>query len=188
MPFSSGKPPIDKISTHRGNLPAAFEIVRRCFQWFKDNIDTIITGTVTPGGGSGGGGGGGAETLATRWTIEWVGNGPWRAGSVIDGPRCVQTACSILDVRLVRDTPGTGGSMILDILRRAKDSTPGTETSLYLTQANRPTIAYNDADYLVECTLPDQVDLAAGDILTMYYVQRENGTRSGDFSLKLEVA
>lgn len=47
---------------------------------------------------------------------------------------------------------------------------------MYTTQGNRPTIAFNDGDLKVDCTLPDVVSVSAGDILTIDIDQVEAGS------------
>lgn len=70
---------------------------------------------------------------------------------------------TIVGVTAQVDTPSSSGSVIFDINRAASGSL-GTLTTLYTTQANRPTIAASARD--VNATLPDSVTLNAGDHIT----------------------
>jgi hypothetical protein len=108
--------------------------------------------------------GGGAATFQHRW----VANGPYIVGTDVDGAYISDAAFSITGVWLYRGTAGNASSTIVDIHKNA--------TTMYTTQGNRPTIAYNDADKKVDCTLPDVVTIAAGDIITLDIDQKETGT------------
>jgi len=108
--------------------------------------------------------GGGAATFQHRWTA----NGPFIVGTDVDGAYISDSAFSILGVWLYRGTAGTSSNTIVDIHKNG--------TTLYTTQANRPTIAWNDADKKVDCALPDVVTVAAGDVITIDIDQKETGT------------
>ena len=108
--------------------------------------------------------GGGAATFQHRWTA----NGPFVAGTAVDGAFISDTAFSITAVWLCRGTAGNASETIVDINKNG--------TTMYTTQANRPTIVWNDADKKVDCTLPDVVTIAAGDIITMDIDQAEATT------------
>lgn len=120
-----------------------------------------------------------AETLATRIQHRWVANGPFKVDTSVDGGWTPPTAGRILYIWLHRTTAGASGSTIVDIHLNG--------TTIYTTQANRPTIAFNDGDNKVLATAPDVTTFAAGDILTLDIDQAEGGTPR-HLSLTIEVA
>jgi hypothetical protein len=120
-----------------------------------------------------------AASLATRERARWAANGPYIIGTTVDGGWIVPTAMTISAVWLHRATPGTSSSSIVDLNKNG--------VTMYTTQANRPTIAFNDSDNKVQATLPDITAVAAGDILTMDIDQIEGGI-PGDLTLTIEGA
>jgi hypothetical protein len=98
---------------------------------------------------------GGAATIQHRWDA----NGPFQVGTLVDGAYISDSAWSITGIWIYRGTAGSASSTIVDINKNG--------TTMYTTQANRPTIAYNDGDSKVDATLPDVVTIAAGDIITL---------------------
>jgi len=56
-------------------------------------------------------------------------------------------------------TPGTAGSTIVDVNKNG--------VTIFTNQANRPTLAWNDADGVAKSGIPDVVDLAENDVLTI---------------------
>jgi hypothetical protein len=120
-----------------------------------------------------------AASLATRERARWAANGPYIVGTTVDGGWIVPTAMTISAVWLHRATPGTSSSSIVDLNKNG--------VTMYTTQANRPTIAFNDSDNKVQATLPDITSVAAGDILTMDIDQIEGGI-PGDLTLTIEGA
>jgi hypothetical protein len=98
----------------------------------------------------------------------WAANGPFIAGTGVDGAYVSDSAFSITGVWVYRGTAGSASSTIVDIHKNG--------TTMYTTQGNRPTIAYDDGDKKVDCTLPDVVTIAAGDIITIDIDQKETGT------------
>ena len=86
----------------------------------------------------------------------------------VDVANIFDTSFVITGIWLYRKTAGVSGSTIVDIHKNG--------TTIYTTQANRPTIAYNDADHKVDATLPDVVAVNAGDVLTMDIDQVETGS------------
>lgn len=91
--------------------------------------------------------------------MRWIGNGPYRTGTGVDGAFISDTAFTITNIWLWQGTGGSSGNTIIDLNING--------ITAYTTQANRPTIAFNDADNKVDCTLPDIISVAAGDILTI---------------------
>lgn len=66
---------------------------------------------------------------------------------------------SISRVYLYGFTLGSSSSTIVDVHKNG--------TTIFTTQGNRPTLAYNDADQVAVSGIPDVVDLAVGDVLTI---------------------
>jgi len=128
--------------------------------------DLIAAGVLTSSGGSGSSLAGDDVDLYT-----FRANGPYTVDADVDGSIDVKRPGTITAVWLTRTTPGTSGSTILDLNRNG--------TSLYTTQANRPTILFSDADEQVACTLPDVVGLSIGDALTADTDAVEDGTPEG---------
>lgn len=120
-----------------------------------------------------------ASALATRTLYRWAANGFYRVGTTVDGAWIAPTAFTVSAVWIHRNTPGTSSSTILDLNKNG--------TTMYTTQANRPTIAFNDADNKVQATNPDVTSVAAGDILTIDIDQIEGGL-PGDIILVLQGA
>lgn len=167
-----------------GRFP--LKLVRLCLRELYGFIADPVS-IFTPGSGSPGSGSGPGAELATRQYFTWVANGPYRVDDEVDGARVVQTACEVRNVRLWRGVPGTSGTTVLDVKRRPAGSAPGDEQTLYLTEGNRPSIAYSDADYEVTCALPDSIALAANDIIIVDTVTKESG-RPYNWTLTLEAA
>jgi hypothetical protein len=117
--------------------------------------------------------------LTTRVVYRWAGNGPFTIDTAVDGGMVVTTACNITGVRLYRRVAGSSGTTTVDLNQNG--------TTLYTTQGNRPSIAYNDADGLVTASLPDVVALSAGDLLTIDIDAVEAGTPL-DIAVVVEVA
>lgn len=109
-------------------------------------------------------------TLITKpsYNHRWAGNGPFRVGTTVDGAWIPNTAFVITSVWIWHGTAGTSSSTILDLNKNG--------TTMYTTQANRPTINFADADGKVQATLPDVTSIAAGDIITIDIDQVEGGT------------
>ncbi len=174
----------DRISD-KTEGPYPLRLIRLCLRelWKFIEDPTLIFG----GTGGGGTGSGPAASLPTRVMVEWRANGPYRVDTAVDGAWVVPTACEIRKLELWRGTAGISGSTIIDLNRRHIGTAAGTESSLYATQANRPTLAYNDPDGLTPCNLPDTISLQEGDVVTIDCDQRDTG-RPYDFALILEAA
>lgn len=111
-------------------------------------------------------------TAATAAALEdhyrWTAMGWYQVGTTVDGAWVPDVALTVTGVWIWRGTAGTSSATIVDLNKNG--------TTMYTTQANRPTIAWNDADKKVDCTLPDVVSIAAGDIVTIDIDQKEGGT------------
>jgi len=141
-----------------------------------DNVTAAFGGAP----GSPGSGGGPASELATRIQVPWCANGPIRVDTDVDGAWVVPTACEIARLRLWRDVAGSAGSTILDLKRNG--------SSLYATQANRPTILASAGNGAIQdCILPDVVSLAADDVITVDTAAKESGVPR-NWRLTLEAA
>lgn len=164
-----------------GKFP--LRLVRLCIQ--------ELYGLIGAGAGSnttvisGGSGTPGSTSSASRFTVEWRANGPYRVDTDVDGAWIVPVACDIESIYLWRGTPGSSGETVIDLNRRHITEAPSLSATLYVNQDNRPTIAYDDSDYVVPANLPDIVSLQAGDVVTIDCDERESG-RPYDFVLALE--
>ena len=127
-------------------------------------------------GGSGGSGSGSGSGASVDFYV-WAANGPYTVDTEVDGRQPVLRTGTIAAVWITRSTPGTGGSTTLDLNRAALGTATGA--SLYTTQANRPSIAYNDVDRQAIATLPDTVSVALGDELWPDTDAVEDGTPEG---------
>lgn len=97
----------------------------------------------------------------------WAANGPFIVDTTVDGVWVSPRARTVTAVWLYRTTPGTSGSTIVDIHKNG--------TTIYSTQANRPTLAYTETGSKL-ATAPDVTSVAAGDVLTIDIDQIEGGT------------
>jgi len=76
--------------------------------------------------------------------VEVTANGPYRVGTQIDGRHYNRTGrtLTIIDVTMFREIAGTSGSTTIDV------NIDGT--TIYTTQANRPTVAYSEGDDAID--------------------------------------
>jgi len=107
--------------------------------------------------------GGGSASFQNRWTA----NGWFRVDTDVDGAFISDTDFDITGVWIWRGTAGSSSSTIVDINKNG--------TTMYTTQGNRPTIAFDDGDNKVDCTLPDVTSISAGDVITIDIDQVEAG-------------
>jgi len=140
--------------------------IRRCFQLLVaelNNQGQTITTIVSGGGGSGGGGGGGGTGAGTRQVpYEWTATGAWPDGSVsVDGVRKVSQSAGVITGVFLSRVSSVYGTTRLDLLRNG--------VTMYTTLGNRPTITTADTDGKI-CSLPDLVNVAIGDELTVNLV------------------
>jgi len=112
--------------------------------------------------------------------IAFGARGPYQVKVGADGTYVMPVGGTIVSVRFWRGTAGGAGSTILDVNKNG--------TTLWTTQANRPTItAANGSDYSATVTLPDVTTVAAGDKISMDIDQIESGLNPLDFDLLIEV-
>lgn len=135
-------------------------------------------GLSAPSTGGGSGSGGSSSMAAATDFYEWAANGEYLVDTEVDGARIIRRSGSIVAVWLTRMTPGTSGSTILDVAKNA--------VTVYTTQANRPTIAFGDADEKVLATAPDITNVATGDIITVDTDEIEGGDPA-NWVLQVEV-
>lgn len=113
------------------------------------------------------------------YQLEFSAMGYYLIGTDIDGIQVIPWAGAIVGVHLSRAFAGSSGSTIVDVNKNG--------TTVYTTQANRPTIAYNDADKVVAATLPDVTSVAVGDRVTLDIDQTEAGG-PGDLRCQVMIA
>jgi hypothetical protein len=75
----------------------------------------------------------------------------------------------ITSVQIRCKTKGTSSSTIIDVHRI--DFETSVDSTIFTTQANRPTLAYNDADGIAESGTPDIITLTKGDLLLVHIDQ-----------------
>lgn len=95
------------------------------------------------------------------------GNGVIGTATKVDAAVAV-SAFTITGIKAYRGTAGTSGSTIVDVNQNG--------TTLFTTQANRPTFAYTDGDDYIVTKLPDVVAISTGDLLTFDVDQVEGGS------------
>ena len=182
MPVVRRKHNPDTIHDHAEGptLSAAIKTIRLCLQELYGLVSSSSTSTTIVGGVP-------AASLETSVLVQWHANGPYRVDTAVDGDWIVTKACSIRQVYLSRRTAGSSGQTVVDINRRRTGDAVGTETTLYTTAANRPTLLFGDADGLTHAVLPDLVDLVVGDIVTIDCDEKDAG-KPLHFTLTLEAA
>ena len=89
----------------------------------------------------------------------------------------VPFACKIRAVTVATDIAPTGASLIFDVNKNG--------TTLFTTQANRPTIAASAVSAAV--TLPNVTTLAAGDVITVDCDQVGSSVASTGFTIAISV-
>jgi hypothetical protein len=105
---------------------------------------------------SGGGGG----------TVQFAVDGALAALPNVPNAFVVVADTVIPSWRIYLKNTGTAGSTIVDINKNG--------TTIFTTQANRPTVAYNDADQQA-INAPDVTDFVAGDVITLDIDQSATG-------------
>lgn len=177
MPSVRRKWDPDKISDKADAKLNPLRLIRNCIRELWGVIENPVQ---IFGGGAGttGTGSGPASELATRIQVDWVANGPYRVDDSVDGAWVVPTACEVSKLYLWRGTAGTSGSTVIDLNRNG--------STMYVTQANRPTLDY-DAGEVTPCNLPDDVTLVAGDVVTIDCDEKDSGLPM-NFRLTLEAA
>jgi hypothetical protein len=89
----------------------------------------------------------------------------------------VPFACTITDIRAALGTGPVGAAFIIDVNKGG--------VTLFTTQGNRPTIA--DGAAASSVTLPDIVQLAAGDLVTLDIDQVGSGSAGSNLAVAITV-
>jgi hypothetical protein len=100
----------------------------------------------------------GFNTAAVPYVIEWFAPGTYVTGTNLRGIVYVSHPGTITGAFLTRYLPGTGSGTIIDIHKNG--------TTIWTTQANRPTLLWNDADGATSAPLPDVLNVVTGDLLS----------------------
>jgi len=117
----------------------------------------------------------GAGSTAGSYTGEWDIDGALIAATEVGGVFIVPASITIVGVYVYAKETGSASSTIVDINKNG--------TTVYTTQGNRPTIAYDDADGLVAAALPDVLSAGENDLITIDIDQVATG--SGGLSVVL---
>lgn len=107
------------------------------------------------------------EIAAPGWTLNV--DGAIEAVSDV-GAFVAQGEGAIQAVYIRCDDPGTAGSTIVDVHKNG--------TTIFTTQANRPTLAYDDADGVAKSGDPEVTVLAENDVLTVDIDQAATGAEN----------
>jgi hypothetical protein len=101
----------------------------------------------------------------------------------------VLPACSITNIEVKLDEDKTCGatSLIIDVhkIASANKNTDGTGTTIYTTQANRPTIS--NGNRYTDAAQPDVTSVAAGDVLVVYVDQAGTGVTKITVTITVDV-
>lgn len=115
---------------------------------------------------------------------QWVVDGPLAVADEAGGVYAVKQPISITSVWMYAQTTGTSGSTIVDV-DRSIDGV--TWVTLFTTQANRPTLAFDDADHQAMGT-PDVTRVDPGALLRMNIESVAIGARGLSVMLRGSVA
>jgi len=108
------------------------------------------------------------------YNVQFNYTGVLNTGTDIDIGYCIPFDSTITHVTMYRKTAGSDGSTIVD-LNAGASGVAGT--TLYSTQANRPTITQADGSYkAITATLPDIVTISGGYHISMDIDAIESGT------------
>lgn len=116
---------------------------------YNSTANKIVAGEAV-----GGGGGGGTSAGDGFWHID----GLLAIQAGVGFSYVVPRACTISFVFIHCKTTGSADNTIIDIHLNG--------VTIFTTQGNRPSLAYNDADKVAKSGVPDIVDLVEGDVLT----------------------
>ncbi|MDX1408171.1 MAG: right-handed parallel beta-helix repeat-containing protein, partial [Saprospiraceae bacterium] len=134
-----------------------------------DSTHVVVVGNVTIGNGSGGVGGGNSTTVISDNQGDTTNRNPlqlhsfWQSGDLTTGTGVFilpfDFAAQLVSVRLGVGTSPTGDDLIVDVNKNG--------TTMFTTQANRPTVPDGDADGVGASATPDVTAIAAGDYLSV---------------------
>lgn len=109
----------------------------------------------------------------SRITFEWNMTGVLVPGTFIDGSRPVPYDMTIESVQFARRINGTDSDTIIDI---NTGNSGGGESTIYTTQANRPSVNFVEGNEIVKlATLPDIMNISKGDYMSIDIDQVEGG-------------
>lgn len=126
------------------------------FRDHNDNLVRVKAATATE-----------ADDLTTKQDVVGIAGGAppvfradgrLRAVAGLD-PFQVLEAFSIISVELLRQHAGSTGTTTVDVNKNG--------TTIFTTQANRPSVASTDGDNATDSAVPDVMSFAAGDIITI---------------------
>lgn len=112
----------------------------------KAEIEAVLTGEITTH----------THAITHVYGLNFYVDGELNVGTKVQS-LIVPKAMTITEIRLVVDTAPTDASLIIDINKNG--------TTLYTTQANRPTITTGNTS--ATATAPDITSVAVGDLLTL---------------------
>jgi hypothetical protein len=142
---------IDGIEVERDSVPQGnFTVMNFVGVVITDNGNGRVTISIA-GTGTGGGGGGGDPV--------WFIDGALAVQAGVGMKWVCPRNCSISCVFVAANNKGTASSTIVDVNKNG--------TTIFTTQANRPTVIYSDADGIVKSAAPDVTSLVEGDYLTV---------------------
>jgi hypothetical protein len=99
------------------------------------------------------------DLSVAKQTKNWYITGSLGTGTEQGGAWIVPQSLTIEKVYIYCKITGSAGSTIVDINKNG--------TTIFTTQANRPTLAYDDADKKAESGTPEVTDLAEGDVVSI---------------------
>jgi hypothetical protein len=120
-------------------------------------------------------GGGGAAVDTYRWTV----NGKPTVQTAVDNAWIAPRAGTITRITLYRKTGGTSGSTIVDVNKNG--------TTVYTTQGNRPTVAFNAGADAIDATTDMDVTAVAQDDRLQVDVDAVDAGQPQDISVMLEI-
>jgi hypothetical protein len=110
-----------------------------------------------------------------RWYVDGSLEDSSFPGNEVDGVWIAPTTLEMIKAYIYGKTPGSSSSTIVDINKNG--------TTIFTTQGNRPTLAYDDGDKKAVTVAPDVTALADGDILSIDFDQIAPGAE--DFTIIL---
>jgi hypothetical protein len=116
-----------------------------------------------------------AEQVAVGFPVEFRIDGRLAALTGVAGRHIADGKQTIKYVYISCNTPGSAGNTVVDVNRNG--------STIFVTQANRPSLAHNDSDGVAKSGIPDVVYLDENDVLTIDI----DGTATGAEGLSVDV-
>ena len=91
--------------------------------------------------------------------LRWFINGALSTGTSVGQSFIISRSSTIVAVYIHCKTPGSSGSTIVDVNKNG--------TTIFTTQANRPELAYDDADSVAKSGTPDVTSLVENDVVSI---------------------